>query len=122
MVRVNAKNIWAAVAATLISSSVVANDESAEFEPEVSGVRLQIDNDLFAGGQRDRDYTGGFAFTFSGTDARDRYLSIDPALKALDELVSPIETASKHHARQIGMVVFTPREVLRTDAIQDDRP
>lgn len=122
MVRVNAKNIWVAIAASLVTSTVAAKDATTDFEPEVSGVRLQIDNDLFAGGQRDRDYTGGFAFTFSGTDARDRYLSLDPALKALDELVSPIDTASTYHARQIGMVVFTPREVLRTDAIQDDRP
>ena len=60
----------------------------------MSGVRLQVDNDLFAGGQRDRDYTGGFAVTFSGTDARDRYLSLDPALAQLDAISSPVDTAS----------------------------
>ena len=124
MVRVkqSANKYWVAIAAALVTATANASDAIAEFEPEVSGVRLQVDNDLFAGGQKDRDYTGGFAFTFSGTDARDRYLSLDPVLTKIDSVTSPIEAASTHHARQIGLVVFTPREVLRKDAIQDDRP
>ena len=124
MVRVKHSDnkFWVAFAAAVIAATANASDASAEFEPAVSGVRLQVDNDLFAGGQRDRDYTGGFAFTVSGTDARDRYLSLDPVLSKIDAIVSPIEAASTHHARQVGLVVFTPREVLRKDAIQDDRP
>jgi len=124
MVRVkqSANKYWVAIAAALVTGTANASDAIAEFEPEVSGVRLHVDNDLFAGGQKDRDYTGGFAFTFSGTDARDRYLSLDPVLAKIDSVTSPTEAASTHHARQIGLVVFTPREVLRKDAIQDDRP
>ena len=38
-------------------------------EQEVSGVRLHIDNDLFAVRNLDRDYTGGVALTLSGTAA-----------------------------------------------------
>ena len=55
-------------------------------EREVSGVRLQIDNDLFAGRNLDRDYTGGMALTLSGTAARDGLLSLDPVLTRIDEL------------------------------------
>ena len=47
-------------------------------EREISGVRLHIDNDLFAGRDLDRDYTGGMAITLSGTAARDGLLSLDP--------------------------------------------
>ena len=36
-------------------------------EREISGVRVHIDNDLFAGRELDRDYTGGMAITLSGT-------------------------------------------------------
>ena len=36
-----------------------------------TAARVQIDNDLFAGRDRDRDYTGGFAVTLSGERARD---------------------------------------------------
>ena len=124
MVRFNksAKQYWVAIAASLVASTALADGVTADVEPEVSGVRLQVDNDLFAGGQRDRDYTGGFGFTVSGTDARDRYLSLDPALTKIDGLTSPIEAASTHHARQLGLVVFTPRDVLSKEAIQNDRP
>jgi hypothetical protein len=124
MVRFNksAKQYWVAIAASLVASTALAEDVTADVEPKISGVRLQVDNDLFAGGQRDRDYTGGFGFTFSGTDARDRYLSLDPVLSKIDGLTSPIEAASTHHARQLGLVVFTPRDVLSKEAIQNDRP
>jgi hypothetical protein len=118
----SAQQYWVAIAASLVASTALADSATAEFEPEVSGVRLQVDNDLFAGGQRDRDYTGGFGLTFSGTDARDRYLSLDPVLTKIDELTSPINAASTHHARQLGLVVFTPRDVLSKEAIQNDRP
>ncbi len=124
MVRVkqSAKQIWVAIAAALVTSGVAANEAAMDLEPDVSGVRVQVDNDLFAGGQRDRDYTGGFAFTLSGADARDRYLSLDPVLTKLDAFTSPVDAASTHHARQLGMVVFTPRDVLNREAIQNDRP
>src|SRR5690348_1325992 len=55
-------------------------------ERETSGVRLHIDNDLFAARNLDRDYTGGVALTLSGTAARDGLLSLDPALSRIDEL------------------------------------
>jgi hypothetical protein len=130
MVMVNSKrvsnvwiaNAWLAMAAVLMISSAQADDADLQLEPGISGMRVQIDNDLFAGGQRDRDYTGGFAFSFSGTDARDRYLSLDPVLAAIDATTSPIETANTQHARQIGLMVFTPRDVLSETPVQNDRP
>jgi uncharacterized membrane protein len=39
-------------------------------EEQVSGVRLHIDNDLFAGRNLDRDYTGGSRITLSRHRAR----------------------------------------------------
>lgn len=121
MVRVNA--FWR-LAALLFTASLAAslpNEAHAE-EHSFSGVRVQIDNDLFAGGERDRDYTGGFALSFSGTSARDRYLSFDPALAAIDAMTTPIDAAKSRHARQIGLMVFTPHDVLSRDPVQDDRP
>lgn len=112
---------WLALAASLAMAAPVVTT-GAEPEPAVSGVRLQIDNDLFAGGERDRDYTGGLAFSFSGTDARDRYLSLDPALAAIDRVTSPVEVADTYHSRQIGLMVFTPRDVLSAAPVYDDRP
>lgn len=111
---------WLALAASLAMAAPFA--AGAEPEPALSGVRLQIDNDLFAGGERDRDYTGGLAVSFSGTAARDRYLSLDPALAAVDRLTSPVEVADTYHSRQIGLMAFTPRDVESEAPVYDDRP
>jgi hypothetical protein len=89
---------------------------------EVSGVRLQIDNDLLAGGDRDRDYTGGLALTISGTQARDGLLSLDPVLAKIDQLLPATADARIFHARQIGFMAFTPADTLSREAQLDDRP
>lgn len=119
---VTRKNPFGIALASILSASSVAADALNELEPEIAGIRFQIDNDLFAGGERDRDYTGGFAATWSGAAARDRYLSLDPALASIDRLVSPSEAKSTYHARQLGLMVFTPRDVLTSAPIQNDRP
>lgn len=118
------KNFWrhTAFALTATVAASLAQAASDEIEPELSGVRVQIDNDLFAGGERDRDYTGGFALALSGTDARDRYLSLDSALAAIDTQTSPTQDAQARHARQIGLMVFTPRDVLSSAPVHNDRP
>ncbi|HKU16564.1 MAG TPA: lipid A deacylase LpxR family protein [Steroidobacteraceae bacterium] len=91
-------------------------------ERETSGVRVHIDNDLFAARNLDRDYTGGVALTLSGTAARDGLLSLDPVLSRIDQLFSSSEPAAVRHARQIGLIAFTPSDILTGEAQQTDRP
>jgi hypothetical protein len=91
-------------------------------EREVSGVRVHIDNDLFAGRDLDRDYTGGMAITLSGTAARDSLLSLDPLLVRIDDLFDSSPAASVRHARQIGLIAFTPSDIVTDEAQQADRP
>ena len=91
-------------------------------EREVSGVRVHIDNDLFAGRNLDRDYTGGVAITLSGTAARDGLLSLDSLLSRVDELFESSPAASVRHARQIGLIAFTPSDIVTAKAQQADRP
>jgi hypothetical protein len=124
MVMAGIKKGWkeAALALTTMLAAAVSMAEGADAEPAVSGVRVQIDNDLFAGSDRDRDYTGGFGVTFSGTDARDRYLSLDPALAVIDAVTSSGDYATTRHARQVGLMVFTPRDVMTSDPVRHDRP
>lgn len=118
------QHVAAAVAAALAltGSNALAQDGAATNEDRISGVRVQIDNDLFAGRDLDRDYTGGMAITISGTNARDGLLSLDPLLAKLDQLSSPAAGASIHHARQIGMIAFTPSDTLVTQPQPGDRP
>lgn len=93
----------------------------AQIEDEYTGVRVQFDNDLFAGGERDRDYTGGFSVTISGTSARDGLLSLDPLLARLDSS-SGGDTGEVHHARQFGLIAFTPKDITIAEPMFDDRP
>lgn len=60
---------------------------------------LHVDNDFFAFGNTDRDYTAGFAFALEGKG-------------------SATETA----AREFGVLLFTPHALEATAAQFDDRP
>ena len=91
-------------------------------EREISSVRVHIDNDLFTGRNLDRDYTGGLAITLSGTAARDGRLTFDPLLTRIDELFESAPAASVRHARQVGLVAFTPTDIVSDEAQQADRP
>lgn len=110
-----------AAVAVVATSILFGAPAYAQDELEYTGVRVQLDNDLFAGGERDRDYTGGFAVAISGTAARDGVLSLDPLLARIDAL-SGDEGAHVHHARQIGLIAFTPKDIAATAPIYDDRP
>ncbi|HEY6643122.1 lipid A deacylase LpxR family protein [Povalibacter sp.] len=109
--------LWLAATATVFAAPPAA--DAREFD----GVRLQLDNDLFAaGGARDRDYTGGFAITISGENARDGMLSLDPLLKRIDAIAVPEGSSSVYHARQFGLMAFTPADIESTLPVYDDRP
>lgn len=86
------------------------------------GASLQIDNDLFAGKRKDRDYTGGLGITLSGEPARDGWLSLDPLLGRLDRWSSGNRDSDVHFARQFGLMAFTPGNTLATEALPGDRP
>jgi hypothetical protein len=104
-----------------IAEVVVSNQRIGWLEG-VDAVRVQIDNDLFAGGNQDRDYTGGLGITISGERAREGMLSLDPLLARVDRLVFNGQQTNVHHARQIGLVAFTPKDTLVREVQPDDRP
>ena len=92
-------------------------------EPEYTGVRVQIDNDLFAGRESDRDYTGGFAATVSGSAAATNALSLNPWLSEIDTFVGANHAdATVWHAQQVGLMAFTPTDIATSLVQQDDRP
>lgn len=120
--------IYAAFAAAgtallLATANVQADDWVAADEREVNGLRIQIDNDLFSASSHDRDYTGGMAVTLSGSYARDGLLSLDPLLSRLDKLTTPhARYATIRHAQQLGLIAFTPVDILARQPLFDDRP
>jgi hypothetical protein len=103
-------------------AEVVVSDNRLRWLDGVDAVRVQIDNDLFAGNERDRDYTGGMSIAISGERARDGLLSLDPLLARLDALSVKNQDADVHYARQIGLMAFTPGNTLVDEVQPDDRP
>lgn len=121
-----AKQVHHAVLATLAVAMMLhaapSGAQDATDQDVLSGVRIQLDNDLFAGRHLDRDYTGGMGVTISGTSARDGLLSLDPLLATIDEALQPAPAAGIQYARQIGLMAFTPHDIVADYAQQDDRP
>jgi len=113
-----------ALGLALLSTLLVSKDIHANApERDYSGVRVQIDNDLFAGSVRDRDYTGGLAVSLSGRSAQRSPVSLDPVLSALDSAFTEDDTSSLVlHARQAGVMVFTPNDTLQARAQPEERP
>ena len=100
-----------------------APDEEADY----SGWSLNVDNDIFTGGSRDRDYTGGIAFAVSGARTRDWLFSLDNAREVLTRL-SGFDRLFKHqeqisrHTIEFGFALFTPSDISIAEPIPLDRP
>ena len=110
-----------AVGLAFVAMNVDAQDADAASEGQ--SARVHMDNDLFAGRERDRDYTGGFAVTLTGESAARGLLTLDPALARIDRAMAPIEApASVHYARQAGLMVFTPGDITSAEPVAGDRP
>jgi hypothetical protein len=109
------------VLALLATSGAATAQAEAREEEKYTGIRFQIDNDLFAGRELDRDYTGGLAVTISGTAARDGALSLDPLLARVDDRLIGAQD-EVHHARQFGFMAFTPQDIVTREPQPNDRP
>jgi len=90
-----------------------------------TGWRLNLDNDILAGA--DRDYTGGIALTLSGRRAQEYLISLEGVRNWLDDLLH-IDTRyadQPHfqlHSVQYGAMLFTPGDISDPAPIFDDRP
>lgn len=125
---------WArsvAAVALLSLSAVMAlpvrADHATDAEPYNTGWSFQFDNDLFAGGEKDQDYTGGFAVTLSGRRAREYRWSPDRLRAATDRRVGlqsffADEPHVSVHALEWGAALFTPNDIKASAINRDDRP
>lgn len=88
------------------------------------GTSIQIDNDLFSGLRRDRDYSFGAAITF-GTPRSNPFASaIDSMRDDLDDLLPAGSTGGSPALRstQVGVIGMTPDNLKLSEAQPDDRP
>src|SRR6516165_3351868 len=110
---------WAAVLAAAAPGTGAAADDA----PHDRGWTLRIDDDFLALQERDADYTGGFAYTLNDDGpVGPRWLAhaldwIDAALRVPREASS-----AEPRAFEIGLQLFTPRDLTAEEALPDDRP
>ena len=109
--------LWATTAAAQELQS------GAEDDPRWT---LHVDNDLFASGHRDQDYTAGIAFTLHGDGARNHRLSpsriLDFADRATGFAAVRRDALPEGEAFELGLLVFSPQDLAATQALPDDRP
>lgn len=108
-------------------SLLVHAEPFGEIEPYNTGWSFQFDNDLFAGGERDQDYTGGFAITLSGRRAQEYRWTPDRMRAWADRLIGLDKTflGEEHrsvHALEWGAALFTPNDIDSEVVNSDDRP
>lgn len=113
--------------ASLIGSSVAQAENVERIEPENTGWSFQFDNDVFVGGNKDQDYTGGFAVTLSGNRANGYSWSPNRLRQWTDDtlgLKSYLAQGSEHyskHALEWGAALFTPNDITSAQANPNDR-
>jgi len=109
----------------LVQLTVVKNTIADELHEsrDRSGLIFYMDNDLFITPDLDRDYTAGVSIVITGHAAATHFLSIDPVLGVIDSW-SGINKRHDFelHSYELGLSGFTPEEIERSSAIQDDRP
>jgi hypothetical protein len=106
------------LAATASSRGAAAEDGSLD-----RGWTLRIDDDFLALAGRDADYTGGFAYTLNDDDpVGPRWLA--RALDWIDDALRASRAGMQAEARafEIGVQLFTPRDLTAEEALADDRP
>lgn len=94
-------------------------------EASTSSWALAIDNDTLAPGLRDQDYTYGLNFTYSGSKAKDLWVSLDRPLRHIDGLLGVDNLSQQdidNHSLEVGFFGFTPEDIKVAEANPHDRP
>ena len=107
----------------MLAAAVQSRAEPPDDAPNAAASTLRIDDDFLALSGRDADYTGGLAYALTGdAPVGPRWLGrtldrIDDALR-----VPRASAGREHDAFEIGLQIFTPRDLTAERALPEDRP
>lgn len=91
-------------------------------EKDISSWTIYLDNDGFAPGNRDRDYTGGISISLSGALATESWLSLDRPVASLDAWHQLDSDTIVLHGFEFGLTAFTPERITRATPLYGQRP
>jgi hypothetical protein len=107
----------------MFAATAPSRGAAADDAPHDRGWTFRIDDDFLALSGRDADYTGGFAYTLTDDGpVGPRWLA--RALDWIDEALRVTRAGSPAEPRafEIGLQLFTPRDLTAEEALPDDRP
>ena len=113
---------------SLFFSPLASAEKCQRAEPENTGWSIQLDNDALLGGNKDQDYTGGFAVTLSGDRATRYRWSPDRLRQWADDTIglkvreASVSESCSQHAVSWGAALFTPAEKTSEAENPEDRP
>lgn len=106
----------------MVDNSIIQNERSSLDSRAGTGFwSVAMENDLFAGGGADKDYSFGLTATYTGQDAATFVLSPYHFQRHLDQLFVP-EGHLENHSLALGFYGFTPDDIEVSRPIHDDRP
>ena len=105
----------------------ISNSDAYEAEKANSGWSFYFDNDLFALGDRDNDYTGGVALKLAGTRVKSSFLSVDSMLGKVNDLTGfPALYKNREffttHSMEVGFTLFTPMDLESSQPVFNQHP
>lgn len=120
----------AALLAIALTVSATANAEDLFARTSASEQRsfsLQLDNDLFSGAHRDKDYSWGVSAIFDSETARRLASPLDRVRQRIYGWLTPGDSQRpgwepNDRGVQIGLLAMTPRTLKSTEPLYDDRP
>ena len=96
--------------------------ENAPIDVTEPGTAIHLDNDLFAGGGDDRDYSWGATLTFGSPEPGRVFAPLDRVRGSLASLVPGRAASAVSRASQAGIIAMTPDDLKAREALPDDRP
>lgn len=119
------KYLWLASMLALTSNAAEWKPEKMEALNQDKGWALSFENDLLAGGARDKDFTYGLNFVHKGERSRRWLPNPSPLHSRLDAVLGfhkPSGLQLRGHSLELGLYGFTPEDISQAEAIEDDRP
>ena len=114
------------IAFHIIAVLLAATSETAAVERQWGRLdSVHLDQDLWAPGNEDRNYTMGVRFVWSDSDARHQTLNTFGLLHRIDGALGfdyDLDAHAVNRAVAFGNSAFTPDELRSIEPIRDDRP